>query len=233
LDKGFVHLEQGFPLPYNTEFYNTHLEGVFCLDYQRLGVFWNLGDRIELDEEKAERFLGMNPPLIRLVEDKGTLGKIYEMTDAPTKRKERATALLQALAVLRGGAKQAQFGTDVAPKVLILAGLTCGNPIFNHVFRDATEGPELKVDALKEVIADYADRIVTPVLVGVRAGYLNTENEKVVQAMNGRYRVNRAGKPSIERVVDDGPISLDEYIEIEIKITTPLDSARCMGDFLI
>ena len=58
------------------------------------------------------------------------------MTDAQTKRKERASELLKALVRLRGGAKQAAFGTDVAPKVMILAGTSCGNPIFNSLFID-------------------------------------------------------------------------------------------------
>ncbi len=229
LDKGFVHLQEGTPLPYNTEFYNTHLEGVFCLDYKRLGRFWNLGDRIELDEEKVERFLEENPPKIRVVEDKDTLGKIYEMIDAGTKRKERAAALFKALAVLRGGAKQAQFGTDVAPKVLILAGLTCGNPIFNHLFSDGANGPELKVGALKEVVADYADRIVTPVLIGVRSGYLSAESEKALREAAGRYRVTKERELEVE-----GPAGeQDEAAKyIEIKVTTPLESARCLGDLL-
>src|SRR5581483_9353204 len=100
----------------------------------------------------------------------GKSGKIYEMSDAKTKRKERATALLRALSRLRGGAKQAAFGTDVSPKVLIVAGLTCGNPIFNSLLIDDGNGPIVKIDTLKEVVRDYADRIVTPVYVGIRKG---------------------------------------------------------------
>ena len=63
-------------------------------------------------------------------------GKVYELVNASQTRKERASALINSLAVLRGGAKQAAFETDVSPKVLILAGLTCGNPIFNTLFQD-------------------------------------------------------------------------------------------------
>ena len=174
-DEGFVHLKEGTPLPYTTEFYNTHLQGVFCLNYLRLGVFWNIGDRIELDESKVEDLL--KEQKIRVTEDRGKSGKIFEMTNAQTKRKERASELLKALAHLRGGAKQAAFGTDVSPKVLILAGTTCGNPIFNSLFADEGNGPILKVGALKEVAQDYSDRIVTPVFIGIRKGYLKNESE--------------------------------------------------------
>src|SRR3972149_2530141 len=178
-DEGFVHLKEGTPQPYTTEFYNANLQGIFSLCYARLGVFSNLGDRIELDEEKVDEFIKGNK--LRVVDDKGNLGKVYETV--PNSRKNRASTLLNALSVLRGGAKQAQFGTDVSPKVLILAGLNCGNPIFNHIFNDAKEGPEVKIDTLKEIIKDYADRLVTPVYLGIRKGYLKNESE--VYALNG------------------------------------------------
>ncbi|MEW6086855.1 MAG: type I-B CRISPR-associated protein Cas7/Cst2/DevR [bacterium] len=174
-DEGFVHLKEGTPLPYTTEFYNAHLQGVFSLCYAKLGIFSNLGDRIEIEESKADEFIKKNK--IKIKEDKGEQGKIYEMVSNP--RKERASTLLKSLAVLRGGAKQAQFGTDVSPKVLILAGLNCGNPIFNHIFNDAKEGPEIKIDTLKEIIKDYTDRIITSVYIGIRKGYLKNEEEVV------------------------------------------------------
>jgi len=204
-DEGFVHLKEGTPLPYTTEFYNTHLQGVFCLNYLRLGVFWNIGDRIELDEAKIVGFL--RDQKIKVIQDQGKTGKVYEMTDAPTKRKERASELLKALARLRGGAKQAAFGTDVSPKVLILAGTTCGNPIFNSLFIDDGSGPILKVDALKEVARDYSDRIVTPIFVGIRKGYLKNEADV---------------------------LKLDETKEANavFKVTTPVDSAEQMAKAL-
>lgn len=181
------------------------MQGVFCLNYNRLGVFWNIGDRIELDEAKIADFLQNQK--IKVTQDQGKSGKIYEMTDAQTKRKERASALLKALAHLRGGAKQAAFGTDVSPKVMILAGTTCGNPIFNSLFIDDGNGPILKVDVLKEVAHDYSDRIVTPIFVGIRKGYLKNETE-VLQ---------------LEKANDKG---------ISFIITTPIDSAEQMAKAL-
>jgi CRISPR-associated protein Cst2 len=170
LDEGFVHLKEGTPLPYSTRFYNTQLQGIFGLNYERLGTFRNEGDRIELDRPLVEKYL-----------KEGTIQKdpqraIYRMTNNPCK--DRATKILKALAVLRGGAKQAAFATDVAPKVIILAGLSCGNLIFNDLFEDMRDGPKLKLNTLKEVIADYADRIMTPVFIGVRTGYLHADSER-------------------------------------------------------
>jgi CRISPR-associated protein Cst2 len=158
------------PLPYGTEFYNTYLQAFFCLNYARLGVFSNLGDRIELDD----RFVQSDK--IKIKYDMGRLGKIYEIAN-PSVRKERATALLKALARLRGGAKQAQFGTDIAPRVLVAAGLSCGNPIFNNLFEDRETKPVLRTDVLTEICSDYSGRIATPVLIGIRSGVLGNEED--------------------------------------------------------
>lgn len=190
IDEGFVHLKEGTPLPYKTRFYNTQLQGVFGLNYSRLGVFRNEGDRIELDRSLVDQH-----------SQKGILRKpdsnreIYEIIENP--RKDRAARILRALAVLRGGAKLAAFAVDVSPKVIILAGLTCGNLIFNDLFEDTKEGPRLKLDTLQQVLDDYAARIVTPVFIGTRTGYLNSDNEKALQEWVG----DRAGKQPVVRLL--------------------------------
>jgi len=186
IDEGFVHLKEGSPLPYKTRFYNTQLQGVFGLNYSRLGIFRNEGDRIELDRSLVDQY-----------SQKGILRKpdpnrnIYAMIENP--RKDRATKILRALVVLRGGAKLAAFAVDVSPKVVILAGLTCGNLIFNDLFEDTKEGPRLKLDTLQQVLDDYDARVVTPVFIGIRTGYLNPDNEKGLQA----WVEDRTGKQPI------------------------------------
>lgn len=162
------------PLPYSTRFFNSHLEGVVCLDCARVGVFWNLGDRKELDPHRVD--VWMKEGKIEIAEDRGPLGKIYRLKDRSVAA-ERSRRLIRALAVLRGGAKQAAFATDVAPKALVLAGLSCGNPIFNRLFTDSEDGPRLNTQRLKEIVEDYTNRIATPVFVGIREGYLSNQDE--------------------------------------------------------
>lgn len=185
-DKGFVYPKyDGAPqegvehkvssLPYNTQFYVANMQAIFCLDYSRLGIFRNVGDRVELAEEHIRPHLGQKK--IQVTEDLGKRGRIYALTDIG-QRKVRASALLNALAVLRGGAKQAQFGNPVSPQLIIAAGLASGNPIFHHLCSDDPEhGIELKIDVLKEIANEYADRITTPIYIGVRKGYLRNEDE--------------------------------------------------------
>ncbi|MEO9295892.1 MAG: DevR family CRISPR-associated autoregulator [Nitrososphaera sp.] len=208
-DEGFVHLKEGTPQPYTTEFYNTHMQAIFCLNYRRLGLYSNVGDRIELDESKAEEFVKKGVLIkreekYRFLDDLKS-GIVYEMKDR-SKKKERGAELLKALARLRGGAKQAAYGTDVSPKVLIVAGLSCGNPIFNSLFSDDGNGPILKVDTLKEVVKDYVDRLTTPVFLGIRKGYLRNEHE--VLALSGKQN------------------------GVEIVVTTPVDAAERMAALL-
>ena len=202
-DEGLVHLKEGTPLPYTTEFYTTSLQGIFCLAHHRLGVFSNEGDRIELDEAIAAKHLAAS------MLTKTATG--YELTNAEETRKLRTSALLNALAVLRGGAKQAAFGTDVAPKCLIMAGMSCGNPIFNHLFEDDPEkGVTLKIETFKQVLSDYADRIVTPVVIGHRTSYL--ANEKEVEALKGAHKFDRG--------------------TVEIVVLSPVDAAAQMAKYL-
>ncbi|MCD9189183.1 MAG: DevR family CRISPR-associated autoregulator [Pyrinomonadaceae bacterium] len=172
-DEGFVHLKEGSPLPYKTKFYNTQLQAIFGLNYSRLGVFRNDGDRIELDENFVKQYAADGT--IRETET-----GIYEITD--NKRRERATMILKALAVLRGGAKQAQFGTDVTPKAIVVAGLNCGNLIFNDLFEEKESQPVIKLDALKDIINDYRNRLTTHVFIGIRKGYLHPTNETDLQS---------------------------------------------------
>lgn len=174
-DEGFVHLKEGSPLPYKTKFYNTQMQAIFGLNYARLGVFRNDGDRIELDEKFVKQYVADGT-----VKERENEKGIYEIAD--NKRRERATMILKALAVLRGGAKQAQFGTDVTPKAIIVAGLNCGNLIFNDLFDEKESQPVIKLETLKDIINDYRNRLTTPVFIGIRKGYLHPNNETELQS---------------------------------------------------
>ena len=114
--------------------------------------------------------------------------KRYTLIDAEASRKQRAAGLLLGLAHLRGGAKQAAFGSDIAPKVIILAGLECANPIFNDLFDGNGEKPSLKIDALQEIANDYESKLATKIYIGIRSGYL--ENEETIRALGGYFEVS-------------------------------------------
>lgn len=170
-DEAFVHLKEGTPLPYSTQFYSAHLEGFFLLEYYRLGVYDNLGSRVELESSLVEQNTG------RLDSQKLYKNYLrYVRKDAEISRKKNAAGLLRGLAMLRGGAKMAAFGADVSPKVLLLAGMECANPVFNDLFEGKREKPELKINCLQEIRNDYDSKLATPIYVGIRTGYLQNED---------------------------------------------------------
>lgn len=179
-DEAFVHLKDGSPLPYSSKFYSTHLEGFFNLEYYRLGVYDNLGSKQELSSELVEKHAG-------LLNKESLGGKFtrYSLKNAEENRKKNAAGLLKGLAFLRGGAKQAAFGADVSPKVLILAGLESANPIFNNLFIGTGERPILNIDLMKQLAFDYKDKLATPVFVGIRTGYLQNESEVYEKLKDG------------------------------------------------
>lgn len=173
VDEAFVHLKEGTPLPYSTRFYSTHLEGFFNLEYSRLGVYDNLGSHQELSKELVEN----NSDKFEITKIGNGKFNRYTLKDAETKRKAHASGLLKGLAYLRGGAKQAAFGADVAPKVLILAGMTSANPVFNNLFIGTGEKPALNIDIIKQIAVDYKDKLSTPIHIGIRTGYLQNEED--------------------------------------------------------
>jgi CRISPR-associated protein Cst2 len=171
-DDAFVFPKNGSPLPYSTKFYSTHLEGFFNLEYYRLGMYVNTSSRQELSSELIEKYTSdlsvdtIQKNIIR-----------YTLKDAEQIRKTRAAGLLRGLAYLRGGAKMAAFGADVSPKVIVFAGLSSANPCFNNLFIGKGEKPELNIALIEEIAQDYADKLATPIHIGIRSGYLGNEDQ--------------------------------------------------------
>ncbi|MCH7402221.1 type I-B CRISPR-associated protein Cas7/Cst2/DevR [Belliella kenyensis] len=172
-DEAFVHLNEGSPLPYSTRFYSTHLEGFFNLEYYRLGVYDNLGSHQELSKDLLEK----HADKFQISDLTNSKHKRFTLKNGEEIRKKHATGLLKGLAFLRGGAKQAAFGSDVTPKVLILAGMESANPVFNNLFIGTGEKPALNIEALKQIEQDFKDKLATPIYIGIRSGYLQNESE--------------------------------------------------------
>jgi CRISPR-associated protein Cst2 len=173
IDEAFVHLKEGTPLPYSTRFYSTHLEGFFNLEYYRLGVYDNMGSHQELSKELVENHIDK----FDISDLSNPKFKRYTLKSAETIRKAHASGLLKGLAYLRGGAKQAAFGADVSPKVIILAGMSSANPIFNNLFMGTGEKPALNIETIKQLANDYKDKLTTPIYIGIRSGYLQNEDD--------------------------------------------------------
>lgn len=186
-DNAFIHLKDETPLPYSTKFYNTDLNAIFGIDYSRIGIYDNLNN-IEINPAKIKDALANKSiEVIEPTSENIKTSKVhnvevprvkYSKVNLQDYRQEIVYELLNALSMLRGGAKATQFGVDIAPKAMIIAGLTSKNPFLNNLFTTDEKGnPELHLDLLKELIKDYSTRITTKVYIGIRKGYLNNEED--------------------------------------------------------
>jgi len=205
-DDAFVHLSgDSTPLPYTTGFYNADLNAIFGIDVSRLGVFNNL-DETEINPELIDPALEAGKIELQSPETPKDNNAMYRMVNIDAYRKECICSLIGALGVLRGGAKLAQFGVDVSPKVLICVGLDFCAPILNNLFElDETDKPRLNIELLTEIMGDYKGRVTTKLIIGIRKDYL--ANDAEVRELKN---------------IDD----------IEVVITTPTQVATVLGESL-
>lgn len=179
------------PVPHEHQFYQATLKGLFDLDLHACGTFWrrwktgyrNLDPvRIELAKERG----------LELVEN----DKAYRLPSA--ERVKRVAILFEALAQLEGGAKQSLHYTPVAPSLFIAAVMRGGVSPFQHVV-DADErgNPRVKADAFREAIEVWGEEMLSPVYVGWKRGYLDSQRGGVEQALTELKVDHELGDPRI------------------------------------
>lgn len=185
-DFGVMSRHEGDPVPHEHQFYRTTMKGLFSLDLRASGTFWyrqktgfrNLDD-VRIEEAKK---LGLQHLEVE---------KAYRLPLED--RIRRVATLFEGLAILDGGAKQTLHYTDVSPPLVIMAITKGGNHVFGYVVGANSRGlPELKVEALKEVMAVFKDDILSTVYVGWAKGYLDEERAKLEEfvARSGEGRLS-------------------------------------------
>lgn len=178
-DFGTMSRQDGNPVPHEHQFYRATLKGLLSLDLHAAGTFSyrqktgyrNLDDvRKELAEAQGLEHL----------EDEKSYRIPYDV------RVKRISALLDGLAHLEGGAKQALHYTDVSPALVMWVVTKGGNHIFGHVIGANQQGePEVNIDALTEALAVFEDDILSDIYVGWVKGYLDNERADFEKALNG------------------------------------------------
>ena len=94
-------------------------------------------------------------------------------------RVRRCQQTLEALPILSGGAKLTSHLTDVTPKLIILSVLEGGNHPFMNLIVERKGVGELSMDALRQVIDDYADRFCDAIYIGRRSGFMDELDEEL------------------------------------------------------
>ncbi len=174
-DFGVMARQEGFPVPFEHQFYRTTLQGLFSLDLHACGTFSYRNKAGYRNLDVVRMNLARQQGLEHLEEEKAYRLPLEE-------RVRRVQGLFEGLALLEGGAKQAIHYTDVTPTFSILAVTRGGNHIFGHIVSANSKGlPEIKLEALRESLTTMDDEILSPIYVGWVRGYLDEQREKFEQ----------------------------------------------------
>lgn len=196
-DFGVMSRGVDHPVLHGHEFYTADLAAPFLLDLPRIGTFTLPDGR------------GVGRPNYLTEEEALTVAKAAEVGASPavfrgqpavrlplTERRSRTALLLEALAQLSGGAKQALHYGDRVPSLIVLVPFKGGvNPLAHCV--DGVEGTGLRVrgEVLRAELQAWDGEWEAPVRIGWRPGF--------------RDEVRKAFEEECARELDAGKIVID------------------------
>lgn len=176
-DFGTMARQDGDAVPHEHQFYHAVLRGLLSLDLRAVGTF-SYRDRTgfrNLDDHRRAEAVERD---LEHLEPEGA----YRLP--PGDRAQRVAALLQGLATVYGGAKQALHYTDVTPVVVLLLATRGGNNPLQYVIRADSRGePEVNVDALEEVVRVWGDQMLSPFYAGWVTGFHDEQRERLATAL--------------------------------------------------
>ncbi|NOZ24542.1 MAG: type I-B CRISPR-associated protein Cas7/Cst2/DevR [Nitrospirae bacterium] len=199
-DFGVMSRHEGDPVPFEHQFYSTVLKGIFSLDLDRIGVFH--------DTERTG-FKNLDTKYVEKEEIKSSIRKTAASREngawrlPKDERVKRARETVSALAYVYSTTKSSIHLTDVTPKFIVLAVIDGGNHIFMNITNNRHDKPVINVSALKQVMTDYGDDIVSDVYVGRQEGFLDEISDELDSLDIGGKRLHVSSpKSAIERFAD-------------------------------
>jgi CRISPR-associated protein Cst2 len=163
---GTMSRHEGDPVPFEKQFYSTVLKGIFSLDLTALGRF---------EQSNKTGFQNISEDGLTVAQSMGASVVDNIATLSVDERRKRASDTLSVLPHLVGGANQTLNLTDVTPKLVILTVLRGGNHLFMNIVKDERGQAVLNIEALKEVLTAYGNRLETNVYIGRRKGFMDEQ----------------------------------------------------------
>lgn len=203
-DFGTMTRHDGDPVPHEHQFYSSVLKGIFSLDLTALGSF---------GQSNRTGFQNISESGLDLASEAGAMvdGNVAQLPQE--ERKRRASDVVSVLPYLAGGANQTLHLTDVAPKLVILAVLRGGNHLFMNVVKDERGAATVNVDALKEILAAYKDRLATDVFIGRRAGFMDDHAERLEALAGQENGLPKIHVGEVNRMIEEFAGSMSGVIE--------------------
>lgn len=165
-DYGVMARQEDFPAIHEHQFYSCVLQGIFSLDLSAVGTF---------SDVNRTGYKNIASSYVQTIQDAGGTQEDENSSWVLPKeiRVRRCQQTLEALPLLSGGAKRTSHLTDVTPKLIILSVLDGGNHPFMNLMVERNGIGALSIEALLEVIDDYADRFCDAIYVGRRSGFMD------------------------------------------------------------
>lgn len=172
-DFGTMSRHEGDPVPHAHQFYRTTLRGLFSLDLDRAGTFSyrEQSGSLNLDEVRVQQAKdgGLEHDATR---------KEYRLSQG--ERSKRVATLIEGMAHLSGGAKQAIHYTDVTPAIVMAAVFKGGNNPLHYVIGADDKGrPSLHEEALEQALRVWSDTLVSKLYIGWTHGFYDNERSKL------------------------------------------------------
>ncbi|MXZ00047.1 type I-B CRISPR-associated protein Cas7/Cst2/DevR [Candidatus Poribacteria bacterium] len=204
-DFGVMARQEGDPVPYEHQFYACVLQGIFSLDLTAVGTFSDIN-------KTGHKNIAAS--YVSKVQDAGgtQVGENPVWTLPKETRVRRCRQTLEALPILSGGAKLTSHLTDVTPKLIILSVLDGGNHPFMNLMVERNGVGELSIDALREVIDDYADRFCDAVYIGRRKGFMDGLDQELSELVNDQNIKRKVVYDSPNKVIAQLAEKLEEHI---------------------
>jgi len=215
-DFGSMTRQEDNPVLHEHQFYSTILKGIFALELSAVGVFQSSArtgfknlDEAYIKKPIMQEAIKSSNATERENNRLSQKGKDWVLPQP--ERAKRAKETLAALPFLSGGAKQALHHTDVTPKFVMLAVIAGGNNLFMNI---ATQDEKklINTTALKQVIVDYADVILSDIFIGRLEGFqdsLQADLEALQAELAGTKRIHLH---SPKRAVEEFAGKLEDYM---------------------
>ncbi|MEU7649876.1 type I-B CRISPR-associated protein Cas7/Cst2/DevR [Streptomyces huasconensis] len=179
-DFGVMSRDISEPVLHSHEFYTADLAAPFLLDLPRIGTF------TLSDDDGAGRANYLSQKQALQVAEAVSLGaEALEFRHQAAvrlplaERSRRAALLLEALAHLSGGAKQALHYGDRLPSLMVLVPFKGGtNPLANVVDFQAGSGARLRGDVLLQELKAWEGEWESPVRIGWRPGFRDAARQE-------------------------------------------------------
>lgn len=202
-DFGVMARHEGDPVPHEHQFYSTVMKGIFSLDLNSVGSFWNINKTgyKNIPKQYAEK----------IRDNGGTQADEKSPWVLPKKiRVKRSKDTIKALAVISGGANLTSHLTDVTPKLIVLGIIDGGNHPFMNLMVEKDGKGEFSIQALEQIIDDYSDRLVDSIYIGKRKGFMDELDNSFVQLSKDNSKVVY-GSPN--EVIDQLSKNLENQID--------------------